>query len=686
MTRFDDNFIYNYIRNDTFVKVNTEVGDEPSFLYDYNEVQELYGDGLDNDVYIVSMTTLRKTDMLRRMVKNLLEGGTNERNIIFINFEMSFIRNAGIQKIVAQFVKSMAKSKPFYVMINEVTLCEDWAKEIKKTKTRFPCVNFLCSSSLSPMVHEYFYDNPDEKSKIIILSEKNESNIKYKQDLFGVFNEIKYNIKHGVCEIKGLTKKGKLMNRLVVPESIEGYPVRVIASGAFHHRVELTEIVLPNGIELIGDYAFTYCKNLQTITLPENVRYIGDCALLGATALKTINGGGNITHIGNSALYGTRWLADNTREFVTIGKVLYKYNGQQDEVCFPPEISTIGFFAFANVAIKKVNLDGIDMIAEGAFYNCGRLSELTNYNIDTVSAFQFYKCASLREFSFVVSKIGKFAFSCCIMLERITINAKQISDFTFDGCVNLRDFSVNVKLTEVGICAFYNVPLVAVDLSNVKNVGTFAFYNSKMLNITLDAASAIGDYAFSNNSMLTEVSINQFAKIGRSIFLNATQIDTATLGGQYRLNAYFGGESPIKRLRVIGNCADNLCRRNKTLQEVDIQGETVGNWAFYACSSLKKVKLFTTTLGAWSFAYCDGLTDITFPEDCEYISMNAFRYCRNLASITVKTNKPLRFGANAFYSTAENKRFYVHNKVAYLDIPIWKEYADNMQIHPENRR
>jgi len=679
MTRINNKFIYDYIRNDTFAKVSTEVNKQPNFMYDYNEVQELYGENLGNDVYIVGVTTLHKIDMLRLMVKNLLENGVDEHNIVYIDLAMPFIRNMGIKKIVALFVKSMTKGSPFYAVINEITLCEDWAKELKEIKVKFPFVSFLCSSSIPPVVHEYFYDNHDDNSKIIILSEKNESNIKHEQDLFGVFDEFKYNIKHGVCEIKGLTKKGKLRSHHIVPESIEGYPVKVVASGAFHHRLELREIILPSSIEFIGDYAFTYCKNLQNITLPENLCYIGDCAFLGATALKTIQNGANVTHIGNSAFYGTKWLADNTGEFVTLGKVLYKYNGQRDEISFPSEVNTIGFFAFANATVKKVNLCGVSTIAEGAFYSCKQLSELTNYNLETVSAFQFYNCTSLREFSFIVSNIGKFAFSGCIMLERIKTVVNQIADFAFDGCVNLLDFSADVKLMTVGICAFHNVPLASINLSKVENVGRFAFYNSKLRNITLDTVTDISDYAFLNNRMLTEVSVNPSVKIGKLIFSNCTRIKTATLGGQYRLNTYFGGDSPIRKLRVISDCTDNFCRGNKKLQEVVIQSEVVGNWAFYACSSLKKIKLFSVKrLGAWCFAYCDGLSKISFPANCEYISMNAFRYCHSLADIRINTHKPLLFGANAFYSTAENKHFYVHDKVAYFDIPIWKEYTNNM--------
>jgi hypothetical protein len=678
MTKFKNNFVYDYILRDTFTNVNVSIDNEQSFLYDYNEVQELYGNELDNDVYIVGVTALRKTDMLRLMVSNLLAGGIDERNIAYIDCAIPFVRNMGLQKICFHYAKSMTKDCPFYAVINEVTLCDDWARVIKKIKMKFPIIRFLCTSSISPAVHEYFYDNPDEKSKIIILSQKNESNIKHEQEQFGVFDEFKYNIKNGICEIKGLTKCGKTRVRYIIPESIKGFPVKVIASGAFHHRFELSEIVLPNTIEYIGDYAFTYCRNLQSITLPQSLNYIGDCTFLGATALKTIIGGENITHIGNSALYETKWLKDNKNDFVTLGKTLYRYKGQNYDVTIPTNINVIGFYAFADTAIRNVDLSGISNIAEGAFYNCEHLSKVSNCAVKAVSAFQFFNCTSLQKLPFTVAAVGKFAFSGCISLGKVQTSSDKIDDYAFENCVSLSKFSSNTPISAVGICAFYNAPLVMVDLSKVKSVGAFAYYNSKLQMVDMNAVREIRDFAFWDSRLLLEVNLSPSANIGKAIFLNCNKIRTATLGGKYRLNTYFGGESPIKKLRVIGDCVDNFCRSNNKIQDIDIQGDNIGNWAFYACKSLRLIKLSTKRLGAWSFAYCDAVKEITLPPNCEYISMNAFRYCHNLADITILTSKPLLFGANAFYSTAEDKHFHVPQKSIYLNIPVWNEYNNRI--------
>jgi len=678
MTIFDDNFVINYIRNDTYKKIDIEPCDELNFLYDYNEVQELYGSGLENDVYIVGTTNLQKTDMLRLLVKNLLSSGVNERNVIFIDFVMPFVRNMDIQKVISYFAKTIKNDEPLYVIINEIVLCDDWAASIKLTKEQYPFARFLCSSSISPIVHEYFYEHHDSKSKIIVLSEKNESNTKYKQERFGIFNEFKYNIKHGVCEIKGLTKQGKQRSIHIVPEFIEGYPVKIIASGAFHHRTELTEIILPNSIEFIGDYAFTYCKNLTSINFPEKLVYIGDCAFLGAAGLKVINGGTNITNIGNSAFYGTMWLVENKSDFIIIGKTLYKYNGNKDEIEIPDYIDTIGFFAFANTTIKKINLANIKKIMEGAFFNCCDLLSVDMYNIDYVSAFQFYKCVQLKNFPYSLANIGKFAFKECTALKTIRLSKTRVFDNAFENCHSISEIK-DGEIFSIGICAFYNTSLKSADLTCVKSIGTFAFYKSNLKIISLDAAKDVGDYAFAENKYLTEASINPLATIGQFIFLNCDKLKSAALSGRYILNAYFGGTSPIEKLHVIGNCIDNFCRGNKKLRKIDIKGDSIGNWSFYECSSLNSVKLTIKTLGAWCFAYCDEIKEITLPSNTKFIAMNAFRYCHNLAKIIILTNEPLLFGANAFYSTSENKKFYVSDKSKYISIPIWKEYVNKIE-------
>jgi hypothetical protein len=674
MKRFDGNFACEYIIDDTLASRAAEADNAPSFLYDYNEVQELYGVESDNDVYIVGATNLRKAEMLSLMVKGLLESGIDKRNIVYMDFTMPFVRGMGIQKAVSHFSKTAQKSNPFFAVINEICLCSNWVTEVRAIKKAFPQVRFLCSSSIAFEVHEHFYDNPDERSKIIVLSEKNDSNIKHEQDRFGVFDEFKYNIKNGICEIKGLTKAGKKRSRHIVPETIDGYPVKVIASGAFHHRAEMTEITLPDSIEFIGDYAFTYCKNLASITPPKNLRHIGDCSFLGASALKTINGGGNIEHIGNSAFYGTAWLVSNANEFVTLGKVLYRYSGQSQSVRLCAGIKSIASFAFANSNIESIDLAGIVKIGEGCFYNCWGLKTVANFALTETTAFLFYDCTSFQVIDSGFVAVGEYSFFNCKTIKSLRIKDATIHAGAFeDSGLERLDGSVAIA----DDTAFYNSKLRSADLRQCKSIGNFAFSNTQLEELLLIEARQIGTHAFSQIDTLKAVHITNQPKVDKGIFFGSNNIEQAELFGKYPLSHYWGGQPSVKVLSVNHACCDNFARNNSILEQVSLFDCRIGNWAFYGNKALSKVKFQKTySVGAWAFAYCDAIKEILIPSSTDSLEMNAFRYCNRLTRIEIQGERCLQFGANAFYSTSESKQFFVTDIEQYRGNALWSEYAN----------
>lgn len=71
---------------------------------------------------------------------------------------------------------------------------------------------------------------------------------------------------------------------------------------------------------------------------------------------------------------------------------------------------------------------------------------------------------------------------------------------------------------------------------------------------------------------------------------------------------------------------------------------------------------------------------LALPKTVEFIGMNAFRYCHNLSEIIIHSQKCVLFGANAFYSTSENKIFKVGKglKRQYQEVRIWHEYLSSI--------
>lgn len=81
---------------------------------------------------------------------------------------------------------------------------------------------------------------------------------------------------HEYIEISGY--EGQIAD-LVVPDSIEGFPVEAIGNHAFSGRQDLKSVTLPESIKTLYGFAFHNCKSLRKITLFDSLDdyYDGVC-------------------------------------------------------------------------------------------------------------------------------------------------------------------------------------------------------------------------------------------------------------------------------------------------------------------------------------------------------------------------------------------------------------------------
>ncbi|MDY4186658.1 MAG: leucine-rich repeat domain-containing protein [Candidatus Borkfalkiaceae bacterium] len=157
-----------------------------------------------------------------------------------------------------------------------------------------------------------------------------------------------------------------------VPASVSGVTIKHIDSHAFFNAKNLREVSL-NNVMTIGLYAFTGCTNLTTLTNASNVELVLDCAFDGTP------------------------IANQDQDFITIGKVLYKYNGTHsvlESSDFPTGLERISVSAFCN----KENLTEVHL-------------PLSIYGIDNCA---FVNCPNLEKMVFlngVLPKVGEFSFT-----------------------------------------------------------------------------------------------------------------------------------------------------------------------------------------------------------------------------------------------------------------------------------
>lgn len=228
-----------------------------------------------------------------------------------------------------------------------------------------------------------------------------------------------------------ITKYTGTESTVILPSTINSWPVTKIGEDAFQDNTTITSVTIPGSVTEIGANAFAGCTNLTSVT------YGGDWSNL------TIQSGNPaVQDAANAPLFDFAFTPDNTAVIVTN----YKYNGAAADVTIPSRyqgkpVTMIGHAAFFNSAVTSVTIpDSVTSISDEAFINCPKLTNISIPNS--------------------VTYIGFSAFSSCTSLKSITLPSSLsfISGALFLGCSQLTTIHIPVSVTSIGNNAFADCP------------------------------------------------------------------------------------------------------------------------------------------------------------------------------------------------------------------------------------
>ena len=182
--------------------------------------------------------------------------------------------------------------------------------------------------------------------------------------------------------------------------------------------------------------------------------------------------------------------ADNlyNMKFVRSNGVLTQYNGSDETVVLPDDVTAIGDGAFRQSGIKSIvfpkNIKTIgknafancaalqtvviphtvETIGTGAFRQCGNLVSVTvQTRIDELPDNIFQGCSKLKQVTLAegIKKIGK-SFVGCDSLDSMIIpkSVVRIGDFAFSSCSNLKNIVLLNRKVEIGKRAFYGTSII----------------------------------------------------------------------------------------------------------------------------------------------------------------------------------------------------------------------------------
>ncbi len=392
--------------------------------------------------------------------------------------------------------------------------------------------------------------------------------------------------------------------------------------------------------------------DIYTVTVGYGVTSIGNFAFYGCTGIRKVNLSATVASLGSSAFYDCQSLSEiNLEPVAAIGSNVF-CRTDITGISLSEKVTSIGSGAFADCPdLKRITVDGGN--ANYGSDAAGVLFE-KEYGVFTrLIQYPSGRMASAYGIPDTVKTVGRSAFTGCLALRDILIpsGVETIEPYAFEACG---------LLTRVGFG------------KNVKTVGAGAFSQDDKLQFVYCEADApsmqagIGE----NNEPLAEALAYKGCTFGmcgeETLYYYVPATGLALIEGRGAMDTYDFDMNPSE----LGNLPMQTA-------EIGPDVETVSDYAFYGCTSLKQIRVnksnmnyvsldgvlftgdrarlcvypaartdesyevpeYTEEIAPGAFGEdCAALKKITLPASLEKVGYGAFEYCGALEEVTYRSN------------------------------------------------
>ena len=438
---------------------------------------------------------------------------------------------------------------------------------------------------------------------------------------------------------------------LVIPETLQGIPVRGIGDRAFFGCNRLTTVTIPSSVTSIGNGAFAGCSALKSVTIPPDVTSIGASAFEDCIGLTSVTIPPSVTSIGAGAFAGCGGLKS-----IKVDLANQAFCSKNGLLC-----SKDGHLLIKSVNGNVTIPDGVKHIEAGAFENCSGLTTVSiPSSVTNIGASAFSGCSGLTSVTIPssVTSIGNCVFFGCGGLTSVTIpdGVMRIGNSAFGGCAGLTSVTIPPSVTSIVASARL------FPIGGGRFYGSGSFYACGGLkSFKVDSANQVFS---STNGLLC-------SKDGRTLIYGVNG-DVTIPEGVTRIGpaAFWncGGLTSVtipSSVTNIGECAFEGCEGLKSFR-IDPKNQVWSSPNGFLCSKDGHklimgvngdvtIPAVVTSVGKKAFCGCRRLTSVTIPSSVTNIEENAFWCCEGIKSFDVDSASRMFSSTNGLLCTKDGR-------------------------------
>ena len=493
------------------------------------------------------------------------------------------------------------------------------------------------------MPEQCFYDVPNIESVVISGA------VDVPRDMFGKCTGLKkVTLKNGVRSIgEDAFRDCSSLEGVIFENTV----LEKISDGAFWGCSALSSIALPDSVTEIERNAF-FETGLRNIQLPEKLTLIGGGAFCNCKNLKQVQLPPQLKELGEGAFFNCENLA---------------------QIQLPSQLNKLGTDAFRDcTSLDKIDIPaGLKQIESATFCNTGLTSVTLHEGLTKIEDWAFHDCLKLKKIRIPksVTDIGELALG-------IRYNMGNGAEEVIPGGFTVEGYTGSAAERYVKRM-HQSENLYHVFFKDVKFV-SIGGQTAAVTNISKTKISALKTRAFTGKPLTQALTITYGGKKlvnGRDYTLtwkNNKNIGTAsvTIKGKGKYN---GSVTKKFRITVQKNAVYTVSRLKYKISNADTSGK--GTVVFTGATDKAARKTLTipttvkiggksfrvTAIGTSAMSGAKKLTTVKIGANIMTVGAKAFYGCSKLSNVTIFSTKltTAKTGANAFKGIRSNCRFKV---------------------------